>query len=264
MKELLRAAWAYRHFIVSSVKNDLRARFVRSKLGALWMILQPLAQSAIYALVLSKVLAARMPNMESAYAYPIYLMSGVLAWTLFSELILRSMTMFVDNANIMKKILFPRICLPIVTAGSALVNNLLLLAATLSIFAMLGHWPAESLLWLPLLIVVNVAFGMALGMLLGIFNVFVRDVAQVAGVVLQLWFWLTPIVYMVDIVPDGARPYFEANPMYSLVVGYQDVLLFGRPPDVQSLLVLGISSLALLVLSLLLFRRASADMVDVL
>lgn len=264
MKELLRAAWAYRQFIVSSVKNDLRARFVRSKLGALWMILQPLAQSAIYALVLSKVLAAKMPNMESAYAYPIYLMSGVLAWTLFSELILRSMTMFVDNANIMKKILFPRICLPIVTAGSALVNNTLLLAATLLIFAMLGHWPAESLAWLPLLISVNVAFGMALGMLLGIFNVFVRDVAQVAGVVLQLWFWLTPIVYMVDIVPDSARPYFEKNPIYALVVGYQDVLLFGRSPDVQSLLVLGISSLALLALSLLLFRRASADMVDVL
>jgi len=264
MKELFRAAWAYRHFIVSSIKNDLRARFVRSKLGALWMILQPLAQSAIYALVLSKVLAAKLPNMESAYAYPIYLMSGVLAWTLFSELILRSMTMFVENANIMKKILFPRICLPIVTAGSALVNNVLLLAATLSIFAMLGHWPAESLAWLPLLIAVNVAFGMALGMLLGIFNVFVRDVAQVAGVILQLWFWLTPVVYMVDIVPDSARPYFEANPMYPLIVGYQDVLLFGRSPDVQSLLVLGISSLALLALSLLLFRRASADMVDVL
>lgn len=264
MKELFRAAWAYRHFIGSSIKNDLHARFVRSKLGTLWMILQPLAQSAIYALVLSKVLAAKLPNMESPYAYPIYLMSGVLAWTLFNELITRSTGMFVDNANIMKKILFPRICLPVVTAGSALVNNFLLLAATLTVFVLLGHWPSSSLIWLPMLLAVNVAFGMSLGMILGIFNVFVRDIAQVTGVVLQLWFWLTPVVYMVDIVPDSLQPYFQANPLYPLVVGYQDVLLYGRAPDFENLLYLGLVSATLMVLSLYLFRRAAADMVDVL
>lgn len=264
MTEQFRAIWAYRHFIVSSIKNDLRARFVRSKLGTLWMILQPLAQCAIYALVLSQVLAAKLPQVNTAYAYPIYLMSGILAWTFFNELVTRSMTMFVDNANIMKKIMFPRICLPIVTAGSALVNNFLLLATTLLVFAMLGHWPSAQLLWLPLLLLVNLAFGLALGMLLGIFNVFVRDVAQVAAVVLQLWFWLTPVVYMIDIIPESAQRLFAANPLYPIVSGYQRVLLHGQAPDLQGLaIVAGISSVMLLA-ALLIFRRASADMVDVL
>ncbi len=264
MKDLFKAIWAYRNFIVTSIRNDLRARFVRSKLGTLWMILQPLAQCAIYALVLSKVLAAKLPHVDSPYAYPIYLMSGIVAWTLFNELVSRSLTMFVDSGNIMKKIMFPRICLPIVTTGSALVNNALLIMTTLVVFAALGHWPSSGLLWLPVLLLVNIAFGMALGMMLGIFNVFVRDVAQVVTVVLQLWFWLTPVVYMVDIVPRAALPYFQSNPLYPIISGYQDVLLHGRAPELQGLAIVGAASLVLLGLSLFLFRRASADMVDVL
>ncbi|MFT4197639.1 MAG: ABC transporter permease [Pseudoxanthomonas sp.] len=264
MKDLLLAVWAYRHFIVSSIRNDLRSRFVRSKLGALWMILQPLAQSAIYALILSKVLAARLPGVDSAYAYPIYLMSGMLAWSLFSELLSRSMTMFVDNAAIMKKIMFPRICLPIIVTGSALVNNVLLLAAVLVVFALMGNWPSAAMLWLPLLTLVNLAFGMALGMLCGVLNVFVRDVGQVVGVILQLWFWLTPVVYMVDIIPESMQAWVKANPMYPIVTGYQDAMLYGRAPDLHSLLVVGSVSVLLLVFAFLLFRRAAADMVDVL
>lgn len=264
MSGMFAASWRYRHFIVSSIKNDLRSRFARSRLGAAWMILQPLAQVAIYALVLSEVLAAKLPGMTTAYAYPIYLMAGMVAWALFSELVLRSLTMFVENANIMKKIMFPRVCLPIVTLGSALVNNLLLLIATVGIFALLGHWPGINMLWLPVLLAVTSVFGMALGLILGILNVFVRDVAQVVGVVLQLWFWLTPVVYMASIVPSRYQGYFQSNPMYHVVTAYQDVLLYGRTPALGGLAVIAGVSLILLGLSLVLFRRAAPEMVDVL
>jgi lipopolysaccharide transport system permease protein len=258
------ASWRYRHFIVSSIKNDLRSRFARSRLGAAWMILQPLAQVAIYALVLSEVLATKLPGMATAYAYPIYLMAGMVAWALFSELVLRSLTMFVENANIMKKIMFPRVCLPIITLGSALVNNLLLLLATVGIFALLGHWPGANMLWLPVLLAVTSVFGMALGLILGILNVFVRDVAQVVGVVLQLWFWLTPVVYMASIIPSRYQGYFRSNPMYQVVTAYQDVLLYGRTPALGGLAMIAGVSLVLLGLSLVLFRRAAPEMVDVL
>lgn len=264
MKDLLTAVWSYRHFIASSIRNDLRSRFARSKLGALWMILQPLAQVAIYALVLSQVLAAKLPGVTMAYAYPIYLMAGMLAWTLFSELLTRSMTMFIDNANIMKKIMFPRVCLPVITAGSALLNNFLLFLATIGVFAALGHWPTQSMLWLPLLVLINAAFGMALGLIFGVLNVFVRDVSQVIGVILQLWFWLTPVVYMGSIIPSRYQDLFQANPMYPIVAGYQDVMLYGRPPDMASLAVIGGSSLFMLGFALVLFRRAAPEMVDVL
>ncbi|MEY4504149.1 MAG: hypothetical protein RL154_442, partial [Pseudomonadota bacterium] len=123
---ILKAIWAYRYFILSSIRTEFRSRFTRSKLGGVWMILNPLAQVAIYALVLSAVLSAKLPGITSQYAYAIYLMAGTLGWSLFAEILGRSLNIFVDNGNLIKKMSFPKIALPMITAGSALANNALL------------------------------------------------------------------------------------------------------------------------------------------
>jgi lipopolysaccharide transport system permease protein len=264
MKDMLFAIWRYRHFIVSSIRNDLRSRFARSKLGAVWMILQPLAQVAIYSLVLSRIMSAKLPGIDNPYAYSLYLLSGMLAWSLFSEIVTRSLTVFVDNGSMLKKIVFPRVCLPIIVVGSALVNNVLLFLVTIIVFALLGHLPTSAILWIPLLMLCNVAFSLGLGLLLGVLNVFVRDINQFMMVVLQLWFWLTPIVYMTTIIPPSLMATMHLNPMYWVVTEYQGALVYGRAPEFISLLPIGISSLALLLAGLLLFRRAAPDMVDVL
>lgn len=264
MREMLLAIWSYRYFVVSSIKNDLRSRFARSRLGALWMILQPLAQVAIYSLVLSRIMAAKLPGIESRYAYVIYLMAGMVAWSLFAEVVSRTVTMFVDNGNLMKKIAFPRVCLPIVIAGSCLVNNLLLLLTAAGVFALIGHPPDLAMLWLPLLIIINLAFALGLGLILGVLNVFVRDVAQVMTAVLQLLFWLTPIVYMPSIIPENLRSLLQFNPMVHVVTAFQDVLLYGRSPDLTGLAVIAGAAAILLLCSLALFRRAAPEMVDVL
>jgi len=264
MKEILAAIWSYRHFIVSSIRNDLRSRFARSKLGALWMVLQPLAQVAIYALVLSRIMAAKLPGIDNRYAYVIYLMAGMIAWSLFAEVVTRSLTMFVDSGNLMKKMAFPRVCLPIIIGGSSLVNNLLLLVTAVGVFLLIGHPPTRAMLWLPLLIGINLAFGLGIGLILGVLNVFVRDVAQVMMVVLQLMFWLTPVVYMPSIVPDRLRAILEFNPMMHMVVAFQNVLLYGRAPGFEGLAFLAVASAVLLLFALFLFRRAAPEMVDVL
>lgn len=264
MSELVRAVWNYRYFILSSVKNDLKSRVVRSRLGAAWMILQPLAQVAIYSLVLSRVMGAKLPGTTNQYAYPIYLMSGMLAWSLFTEVITRSLTLFVDNGNLMKKIFFPRATLPFIAVGAALVSNLLLFVATIAIFALIGHFPTWSLLWLPLLMLVNVAFSLGLGLLLGVLNVFVRDIAQVMTVVLQLWFWVTPIVYMPSILPQGFGKIIAYNPMYYVISSFQSVLLYGRTPELVPLAWTALASLALLGAGFVVFRRAAPEMADVL
>ena len=264
MKEILAAIWSYRHFIVSSIRNDLRSRFARSKLGALWMVLQPLAQVAIYALVLSRIMAAKLPGIDNRYAYVIYLMAGMIAWSLFAEVVTRSLTVFVDSGNLMKKMAFPRVCLPIIIGGSSLVNNLLLLATSIGVFLLIGHPPTLAMLWLPLLIGVNLAFGLGLGLILGVLNVFVRDVAQVMTVVLQLLFWLTPVVYMPSIIPERLRVILEFNPMLHMVVAFQNVMLYGRAPGLNGLIVMAVASAVLLLFALFLFRRAAPEMVDVL
>lgn len=264
MKIMLLAIWHYRHFILTSIRNDLRTRFARSKLGATWAILQPLAQGAIYALVLGRVLGSKMPHTDNKYAYVIYLLAGLLGWTLFAELITRCLTIFVDNASLLKKMVFPRICLPLIVSGSSLLNNLFLLAATLVIFLLVGNYPGWIWLWVPVLMAITLLFGLALGLVLGVLNVFVRDVAQVMNVVMQLWFWLTPIVYAINILPGTFYLVLRINPMYAIVSSYQQVLLWRHPPHFKTLGAIVVVSLVLLALGLGLFRRASPDMVDVL
>lgn len=164
----------------------------------------------------------------------------------------------------MRKIVFPRSVLPIVVAGSAVLNNAVLLAATLVAYLLLGHGVGTALVWLPLLVLLNLAFALGLGLVLGTLNVFVRDVGQAVPHMLQFIFWFTPIVYRETILPEPVRTFLALNPLYWIVGAYHDALAFGRAPNLVVLAVVGLVSLGLLALALTLFRRASADLVDVL
>lgn len=262
MKGMLLAAWRYRFFIVSSIRTELQSKFVRSRLGGLWLILNPLAQVVIFAFVLSSVLSARLPGISNHYAYAIYLMSGILGWSLFSEIVNRCLNLFIDNGNLLKKLVFPKIALPLIVTGSALVNNLLLFAAILAIFGLLGHLPGPALLFLPFLMVLTIALALGLGLVLGVFNVFIRDIGQVVPVVMQFLFWLTPIVYTTDTIPAEYRDLLKLNPLLPIITGYQDTLLYDRAPDWSALGLIVLISVFFLAFSLLLLRKAAPDMVD--
>lgn len=262
MKSIILAAWRYRFFIVSSIKTELRTKFIRSRLGGLWMILNPLAQVLIFAFVLSAVLSAKLPGINNRYAYAIYLMAGTLGWSLFAEIVNRCLTLFIDNGNILKKLAFPKIALPLIVTGSALVNNILLFVAILAIFGVLGHPPGTALIWLPVLMVITVALAIGLGLGLGVLNVFMRDIGQIVPVVMQFLYWFTPIVYMVNIIPEKYRGWLVLNPLIPIVTGYQDVLLYNRAPNWADLGEVAIFAVVLLAFSLLIFRKASPEMVD--
>ena len=259
---MLLAAWRYRFFVFSSIKTELRSKFVRSHLGGLWMILNPLAQVVIFAFVLSAVLSAKLPGIDNQYAYAIYLMAGTLGWSLFAEIVNRCLTLFIDNGNILKKLVFPKIALPLIVTGSALVNNTLLFIAILLIFGLLGHLPSMALIWLPVLMIINIALALGLGLALGVLNVFMRDIGQIVPVIMQFLFWFTPIVYMASIIPEQYQSWLAYNPMFPIITGYQNVLLYNTEPEWTGLGVIALIAIALLAFSLLLFRKASPEMVD--
>lgn len=263
LNPLMAAAWRYRGFVMSSVANDFRSRLARSKLGTAWVVLQPLAQVLIFATILSSVLAARLPGVENKYAYAVYLMSGILCWSLFAEIVQRCLTVFIDNGSLLKKMQFPRIALPLVVVGTALVSNVALLAVMLLIFPVLGFYPNLAWAWLPVLIVLTITLATGLGLVLGTLNVFARDVGQVMAVILQFWFWITPIVYPVDVVPAGFKHTLAFNPVAPLVMAYHDVIVYGRAPG-TGLVYTAAVAVVVLVLAFFVFRRASAELVDVL
>ncbi len=264
MRGMLYALWRYRHFVWSSIRNEQVSRFARSKLGGLWMLINPLAQVLIYALILSNVLGTKLPGIDNRYAYAIYLMAGLLAWTLFSQIITRSLTLFIEQGNLMKKMSFPRITLPAIVIGSSLLDNLLLLVATLGIFVLLGHHFTPAMFWLLPLTLMLAALAVGMGLTLGIMNVFLRDIGQVVPIVLQVWFWFTPIVYPAGIIPERYRAWFRLNPMCPLVEAYHQVLVYGSSPNIQNLVPVAGIALALLGMALFVFRRAAEEMVDVL
>lgn len=266
MFAIMHSLLQYRHFILSSIRNELVAKFVRSKLGGLWMIINPLSQVAIYALILSNVLAAKLPGIESTYAYAIYLMAGLLAWTMFSEIVSRCLNLFIENGNLMKKMSFPKITLPTIVLGSCLLNNLLLFIAMLGLFALLGHGFTSALLWLIPLTLLLATLALSFGLILGIFNVFLRDIGQVIPIVLQVWFWFTPIVYPVSIIPEKYHSLLMSlNPIFPITNAYQQIIVYGKAPSLDSgLLPIAMITFVLLGLSLFLFRRATEEMVDVL
>lgn len=261
---LLSGAWRFRHYVVSAVRADFATRVSRSRLGVLWIAIVPMAQVAIFAVILSTIMSARLPGIDSPFAYAIYLLAGFSAWTLFSELVGRGTTLFLENANALRKIVFPRIALPLILLGSSLVNNLILVAAVLLAYLALGHTWSASFLWLPVLVAVNAGLALSIGLIAGVLNVFVRDVGQVVPLLLQIGFWFTPIVYMETILPEPVRALLVLNPLYWVVDAYHDVLAYGTAPDLGALAGTTALALGLLAAALLLFRRASADMVDVL
>jgi lipopolysaccharide transport system permease protein len=256
--------WRYRHFVLASIGAELRGRFARSLLGGLWFLLNPLAQALIFSIVLSQVIQTRLPDTDVSAAYPIYLLSGLAAWTLFSEILGRSTNIFIEQASVMKKIAFPRLCLPVIVWGSALTGHVLLIAAILVVFLFFGHVPGWSILALPLGILLISALAFGLGIVLGVLNVFVRDIGHVVGIVLQLWFWLTPIVYPASIVPERFRGFVELNPMAPLVGLYQEALVYDRWPQPYALILPALLAMVSVAFAFALFRRASPELVDAL
>ena len=263
MRAMVKAAWQYRGFIASSVINDFRTRLAHTRFGVAWLVLQPLAQVLIFATILSNVLGARLSGSQSKYAYVVYLMAGTSCWSLFTDIVQRCMTVFMDNGNLLKKIQFPRIALPSVVVGIASVNNLAYLAIVLTVLPVFAVYPSVHYLWLPLLMVMTISLAAGIGLFLGTLNVFARDIGQVVSVLIQFWFWMTPIVYPLSIVPPAFRSTLALNPVLPLVVGYQNVLLYRTAPPGQ-LTWLALVILVVLASAMFVFRRASSEMVDVL
>src|SRR5215467_15260415 len=227
---MTKAAWHYRRFIASSVNNIFKMMYSHTRFCVAWIMLQPLAQVLIIATILSNVLGARLSGSPNKYAYVVYLMAGTACWSLFTDIVQRCMTVFIDNGSLLKKIQFPRIALPAVVVGIASVNNLAYLAIVLSVLPVLAVYPGVHYLWLPLLMVLTIGLATGIGLFLGTLNVFVHDVGQVVSVLIQFWFWMTPIVYPLSIVPRAFRSTLALNPVLPLVVGYQNVLLYKTPP----------------------------------
>jgi len=262
---LLRDIWHYRGFVLGSIRRDLAAQYRGSLLGATWVLIGPTTMILIYTLVFSHLMKSRLAGVDSAFGYSVYLCAGLLPWTFFTESISRLQAVFVTNSNLMKKAMFPRICLPVIALGTAAFNFVVIGALFLIFLLVSGAFPGLILLAALPALAVQVALAMGLGVLFATLNVFFRDVGQGVSLALQFWFWLTPIVYPIGSLPNWAQAVLAWNPMAVLVAHYQSVVLYQRLPEAGSWLGLAaVAGLALgaLWLGLATYRRRVGELVD--
>ena len=259
---MLKSLWSYRGFITGSIEREFQAKYHNSILGAAWTLLNPLAMIIVYTVIFSQVMQAKLAGATNNFAYSIYLCAGILTWGLFAEIVVRAQNTFLEHANILKKLNFPRFCLPIIVVVNALLNFLIIFGL-FSIFLLIsGNFPGIVYFALIPIIFILTIFAIGLGITLGVLNVFFRDVGQFFSIVLQFWFWLTPIVYPINILPEAAKILLAYNPMVILITSCQNILVSGQWPQWQNLIPVTLVALVLCSFGLRLFRKHVGDMVD--
>ena len=233
---MLRSIWAYRGFIIGSVKREFQSKYRNSMLGAAWTVLNPLAMIIVYTVIFSQIMRAKLPGIDSTFAYSIYLCAGVLTWGLFAEITSRGQNVFLEHADLIKKLSFPRICLPTIVVLTASLNFSIIFSLFTLFLVLSGNFPGWAFLAVIPVLAVQGIFSIGLGIILGVLNVFFRDVGQLFGIVLQFWFWFTPIVYPLSILPDTIRSLMALNPLVQLVTAYQAILVYGEWPHWETLI----------------------------
>ena len=244
------------------VVTDLRGRYVGSSLGLFWTVIHPLVMILIFTVVFSRIMGARLPGIAGTYAYGIYLCSGLLPWIAFQEVVSRATTLFPDNANLVRKIAFPKVILYGLVTLSSAVSLVLALAAFAVVLFLTGHqFQPTFLIWFPL-VALQLAFGLGLGIITSVLHVFVRDTAQLVAVFFQVWFWATPIVYVEDILPESLRRAEHLNPLYLFNAAHRAVVLYGQVPSIERILALVVLTVLTLAVGTAAYRRFRADILD--
>ncbi|MEO8476173.1 MAG: ABC transporter permease [Actinomycetota bacterium] len=230
MRTRLRELWAYREILLNLVRKELKVKYTASVLGAVWSVLNPIVFLAVFSFV-TKVLQNQIPD------FPVFLLSGLLAWNLFSAALLQGSRSVLDNANLVKKVAFPREILPLSSIGVGLVDFVLQSAVLLLFIFVSGHGLEATVVVLyPLSILTVLVFTVALVFWVSALNVRYRDVGHLLNLGLLVWFWMTPIVYQSGLVQSyfasrgtpGLWNLYLLNPLTPIVLGFQRAL-YGDP-----------------------------------
>jgi ABC-2 type transport system permease protein len=262
--------WSYRTLIVNLTQRELKSRYKRSLLGWLWSLLNPAATLAVYTLVFGVFFKIEPPDAanESASYFALFLFCGLVCWNLFSQAVTGGMGALATNGPLLKKVYFPPeipvIANVVVVLSQTVVESLILIA----IMAIVGNIGVTLLLW-PFVLLMLLCFSMGIALVVSVANVYFRDVEYLVGIVMQLLFYCTPIIYSIDRVPEEigpvpARAIIQLNPMTQFVEMSRDAFYFLVWPSPLAVAGIVLTSVGSLAIGWAIFVRASRDVSEVL
>lgn len=256
----LKRVWHWRGFVAETIRRDFAARHAGA--AGVWTTVQPLAQIAVYILIFSHVMQARLPGNADTFAYGMFICAGVLPWQLFSDIVLRSTHLFVEHSAQIKKSAFPRTALLLAVVGSALVNFCIAWGFFLAATLLIGRFPGAVLLAVAPLLLLLMAMAAATGLLLAVLNVYLRDVGALVATTLPFLFWLTPIVWPIQIVPAAWQPLLLANPLAQVLTEIQNTVVHQQVPHWAALWPALGFGLVMAALAAVYYRRWAPGLAD--
>lgn len=253
----IKEIYAYRQMLFSLVKKDLRGRYKASVLGFLWTFINPLLQLVIYTIVFSVIMRSGIEN------FYLFLFVALVPWLFFSSCLQSGATIVVNNQDLVKKIYFPRIVLPISYVTSSFVNMLLSFIVVFAVLIFSGYgMNFFALLYLPLVMIIEYILSLGIALITSACTVYLRDLEHILGIVGMAWMYLTPVIYPPELVPEKYQLIFNLNPMTSIIEAYRDILYYKTPPQMETLLLAMVLGVVVVFIGSFVFNKLQKGFIE--
>ena len=255
----LHELWEYRDLLYFMVWRDIKGRYQQMALGPLWIVIQPLMSMALYTVVFGII--AGLPSENQPYA--VFAYAALLPWGFFSDAVASAANVFVENRQLMNKIYFPRLLVPLARILSAMVDLGISFLILIALLIYYGIRPGWGVVFLPVLLMVAAMAGLTVGLWFSGIVARFRDFGQIAGYLVRAWMYVTPVVYSIEVISPQWRTLYQLNPLTGVVQGFRWALLGAQAPD-WGMLALGVALvLPVFVGGLYHFRRTERSIVDI-
>ncbi|MFN8490945.1 MAG: ABC transporter permease [Caldilineaceae bacterium] len=251
--------WAYRELLYFLIWRDIKVRYKQTVLGVLWAIIQPLFTMGVFSIFFGRL--AGIPS--DGIPYPLFSFAALVPWTLFANGLNQSSNSLVGNANLLKKVYFPRLVIPIAGAFAGVVDFGIAFLALIAMALFYGMTPTLNILWLPLFLVLTLITSLGVGLWLAAMNVQFRDVRYIVPFLTQFWLYATPVAYPSSLLPEPWRTLYGINPMVGVVEGFRWAMLGVNNGPGLMVILSAIVAVGLLISGAYYFRRMEKTFADV-
>ncbi len=249
--------WAYRELLYFLTWRDIKIRYKQTVLGFAWAILQPFLMMVVFSLFFGNLL--KIPS--GGIPYPLFSYAALLPWTLFAQGITRASESLVGNANMVQKVYFPRLTMPLAGILAPVVDFAIALVILVGMMLLFGYPPTLKMLWLPAFVILALATATGVGVWLAALNVKYRDIRYAVPFVIQLWLFASPVVYASNVLPARFQAIYGLNPMAGVIEGFRWALLGAEPPG-SLMAVSVIIMIVILISGVFYFRRSETTFAD--
>lgn len=254
--EELKELYNYREMLSNLVKKDLRTRYKGSVLGFLWTFINPLFQLIVYTVVFSVILKSDIPK------YYIHLFVALVPWLFFASALTSSASSIIGSKDLIKKIYFPRLIIPMSVVNGAFMNMIFSMVVVFAALIFSGIGISKYILFLPILMILEYLLALGLAFIVSALNVYFRDLEHILGIITMAWMYATPILYSIDMVPKQLLPIFNLNPMTPIIAAFRSILYYKTMPDLSHMGMIFVWSIGFIVIGYLIFQKLQKNFAE--